>query len=106
MSTKFKYYAKDITLFGTNKTKGSLVNKIIDQYKNSKKLFMLTIVPNQIYCLAGYWLEVNPEHLNQFFMRKVKKINEYKDIKKEVDDFIKDINSEYKSIKIEINNLF
>ena len=56
-STKFKYYAKDITLFGTNKTKGSLVNKIINQYKTSKKLFIVTLVPNQIYCLAGYWIE-------------------------------------------------
>ena len=32
--------------------------------------------------------------------------NEYKDIKKDVDAFIKDFNSEYKSIKKEINNLF
>ena len=27
LSKKFKPFAKDITLFGTNKTKGSLVNK-------------------------------------------------------------------------------
>jgi len=35
----FKSLAKDITLFGTNKTKGTFAIKIIDQYKNSKKLF-------------------------------------------------------------------
>ena len=108
LSKKFKPFAKDITLFGTNKTKGSLVNKIIDQYKTSKKLFLITIVPNQIYCLAGYWIEeVNPGTFKSIFYEKSQqKINEYKDIKKEVDSFIKDINSEYKSIKNEINNLF
>ena len=108
LSKQFKPFAKDITLFGTNKTKGSLVNKIIDQYKTSKKLFIITLVPNQIYCLAGYWIEVvNPGTLKSIFYEKSQqKINEYKDIKKEVDAFIKDINSEYKFIKKEINNLF
>ena len=40
-------------------------------------------------------------------MIKVKqKINQYRDIRNEVDKFIKDINSEYKSIKKEINEFF
>ena len=58
--------------------------------------------------MAGYWIEeVNPGTFKSIFYEKSKqKINEYKDIKKEVDEFIKDINSEYKSIKKEINNLF
>ena len=61
LSKNFKSLAKDITIFGTNKTKGNLANKIIDQYKNSKKLFIITFVPNKIYCLTGYWIEkVNP----------------------------------------------
>ena len=108
LSKNFRLLAKDITLFGTNKTKGNLANKIIDQYKNSKKLFIVTFVPNQIYCLAGYWIEVaNPGKFESIFYNKSKqKINEYKNIKKEVDDFIKDINLEYKSIKKEINNFF
>ena len=108
LSKKFKPFAKDITLFGTNKTKGSLVNKIIDQYKTSKKLFLITLVPNQIYCLAGYWIEeVNPGTFKSILDDKSQqKINEYKDIKKGVDEFIKDINSDYKSIKIEINKFF
>ena len=108
LSKKFKPFAKDITLFGTNKTKGSLVNKIIDQYKTSKKLFLITLVPNQIYCLAGYWIEeVNPGTFKSILDEKSQqKINEYKDIKKEADEFIKDINSEYKSIKKEINKFF
>ena len=108
LSKKFKPFAKNITLFGTNKTKGSLVNKIIDQYKTSKKLFLITIVPNQFYCLAGYWIEeVNPGTFKSILDEKSQqKINEYKDIKKGVDEFIKDINSDYKSIKIEINKIF
>jgi len=35
---KYKTFANDITLFGTNKTRGALVNKAIDQYKSSKKI--------------------------------------------------------------------
>jgi len=108
LSKRFKPIAKDITLFGTNKTKGSLVNTIIDQYKTSKNFFIIKFLPNQIYCLAGYWIEeVNPGAFKSIFYEKSQqKINEYKDIKKEVDAFIEDINSEYKFIKKEINNLF
>ncbi len=104
----FKPLADDITLFGTNKAKGKIANKIIDQYKNSKKLFILNYVPNQIYCLAGYWIEVaNPGRFESIIYKKSKqKINEYKNIKKEVDDFIKDINLEYKTMKKEINEFF
>ena len=104
----FKPLAKDITLFGTNKTKGTFANKIIDQYKNSKKLFIITFVPNKIYCLAGYWIEgVSPGKFESIFYQKTKqKINEYKNTKKEVDEIIKGINLEYKSIKKEINDFF
>ena len=108
LSNNFKPLAKDITLFGTNKTKGNFANKIIDQYKNSKKLFIITFVPNKIYCLAGYWIEeVSPGKFESIFYKKTKqKINEYKNTKKEVDEFIKGINLEYKSIKKEINDFF
>ena len=108
LSKNFKSLAKDITLFGTNKTQGAFANKIIDQYKNSKKLFIISVVPNQIYCLAGYWIEeVSPGKFESIFYQKTKqKINEYKNTKKEVDKFIKDINLEYKSIKKEINDFF
>jgi len=101
LSNNFKPLVKDITLFGTNKTKGTFANKIIDEYKISKKLFMVSFVPNQIYCLAGYWIEVaNPGKFESIFFKKSKqKINEYKNIKKEIDEFIKDINLRYKSIK-------
>ena len=104
----FKPLAKDITLFGTKKTKGTFANKIIDQYKNSNKLFIITFVPNKIYCLAGYWIEeVSPGKFESIFYQNTKqKINEYKNTKKEVDEFIKGINLEYKSIKKEINDFF
>ena len=107
-SKNFKTFAKDITSFSTKKTKGALVNKIIDQYKTSKKSFIITFVPNEFYCFAGYWIEeVNPGTFESIFYEKSKqKINEYKNIKKEVNEFIKDINSEYKSIQKEINNFF
>ena len=108
LSKNFKSLAKDITIFGTNKTKGNLANKIIDQYKNSKKLFIITVVPNQTYCLVGYWIEeVSPGKFESIFYEKTKqKIYEYNNTKKEVDKFIKEINLEYKSIKKEINDFF
>ena len=108
LSNNLKPLVKDITLFGTKKIKGNLANKIIDQYKKSNKLFIVTFVPNRIYCLAGYWIEVsNPGKFESIFYKKSKqKINEYKNIKKEVGEFFKDINLEYKSIKKEINDFF
>ena len=108
ISKKVNNYAKDITLMGTSKTKGALVNKIIDQYKNSKKSLIINFVPNRVYCLTGYWIEyVNPGTLTLIFYEKTKRsINKYKDAKQEVDEFIRDINSEYKSIRKEIKDLF
>ncbi len=108
LSKNFKPLVKDISLFGINKSKGTFAHKLIDQYKNSKKLFIISFVPNQIYCLAGYWIEeISPGKFESIFYEKTKqKINEYKNTKKEVDEFIKEINLEYKSIKKEINNFF
>jgi len=96
LSKNFRPLAKDIALFGTKKTKGNFANKIIDQYKNSKNLFIINIVPNQIYCLAGYWIEeVSPGKFESIFYKKTKqKINEYKNTKKQVDEIIKGINLE------------
>ena len=94
LSKRYETFAKDITMFGTNKTKGLLVNKVIDKYKTSKKNFFISFVPNKFYCLAGYWIEeVNPGTLQLIFYEKSKKrIKKYKDIKKEIDELIKDIN--------------
>ena len=108
VQNNYKSFAKDITLFGTSKTKGEFVNKIIDQYKTSKKSFAIVLLPNKVYCLSGYWIEVlNPGTFQSIFYEKSKqRINQYKDIKNEVDEFIKGINLEYKSIKKEINDFF
>jgi len=108
LSKNVKSFVKDITVFGTNKTKGDLANKIIDQFKTSKNLLIITVLPNKLYCLAGYWVEkINPGKFESILYEKSKqKINEYNEIKEEVDKFIKDINLEYKSIKEEVNNLF
>ncbi len=108
LSKNFRPLAKKIAIFGTKKTKGTLANKIIEEYKNSKKLLIINFVPNKIYCLAGYWIEeVSPGKFESIFFEKTKqKINEYKNTKKEVDKFIKGINLEYKSIKKEINDFF
>jgi len=105
ISMKYKIFANDITLFGTNKTKGALVNGIIHKYKTSKKSSIVNFVPNKLYCLAGYWIEeLNPGTFQSIFYNKSKqRINQYKNIKKELDVFIKDINSQYKFIKKEKN---
>ena len=104
----FKPLVNDFALFGTQKTKGTFAHKIIDKYKNSKKLFIISFVPNKIYCLVGYWIEeVSPGKFESIFYQKTKqKINEYKNTKKEVDEFFKGINLEYKSIKKEINDFY
>ena len=101
LSRNFKPYLKDITSFGTNKTQGARVNKIIDQYKISKNLYIFSVVPNKFYCFVGYWIEeVSPGAFQFIIYEKSKqKINQYKNTKKEVDAFIKDINSKYKSLK-------
>tara|TARA_B100000886_G_scaffold252287_1_gene178194 strand:+ start:416 stop:892 length:477 start_codon:yes stop_codon:yes gene_type:complete len=107
-SENYKNFVKEITIFGTNKTQGALVNKIINQYKNSKKSYIINFVPNQFYCLAGYWIEeISPGTLQSIFYKKSKeRINKYKNTKKEVDEFINDINSEYKSIKRKFKEFF
>ena len=51
--------------------------------------------------------ELSPGKFESIFYEKTKqKINEYKNTKKEVDEFIKRINLEYDSIKKEINYFF
>ena len=108
VSGKFKDFAKDIALTGSHKTNGILAVRIIDQYIKSKKSLIINFVPNQFYCLAGYWIEeIKPGTFHTFFYEKSKqRINQYENIKKEVDEFINNINSEYKSIKDEINDFF
>ena len=108
LSKSYKKIAKNITLSGTKKTKGAIVNKIIDRYKISKKSFIVNTIPNQFYCLAGYWIENFKPGIFQtiFYEKSIQKINQYKDTKKEIDELIKNFNSEYKYIKKEIKDIF
>ena len=108
ISEKVKSISKDISRFGINKTKGSLINKIINQYKTSKNSFILNIIPNKIYCLSGYWIEkILPGTFETSIYNKGKKtINEFRDFKNEVDGLIDNFNSEYQNIKDEFNSIF
>jgi len=107
-SLKVKSISKDILKFGVSKTKGGFINNMIDQYKTSKDSYMIKLIPNKLYCFSGYWIEkVNPGTFESIFYSKSKKaINEFKDLKDEVDGVLNEINSEYKFIKKEFKSLF
>tara|TARA_A100001388_G_scaffold276824_1_gene265723 strand:- start:4364 stop:4840 length:477 start_codon:yes stop_codon:yes gene_type:complete len=100
--------SKDLIKYSVSKTRGRLINKIIDKYKNSRDIFVITVIPNQFYCFAGYWLEeIKPGTFEDLFYENSKqKINEFNDIKNEVDKFMKDMNTEYLNIKKEFNKFF
>ena len=105
---KVKSISIDIARFGISNTRGSLINRMIEQYKSSKNSQIIKIFPNKIYCYAGYWIEkANPGTFESIFYEKTKKtINQFNDFKGEVDEILNDINSEYKVIKKEFNSLF
>ena len=94
LSPEVKVISKDISKFGISKTRGNLINMMIDQYKTSKNSQIIKIIPNKIYCYGGYWIEkVNPGSFESIFYAKSKKvINEFKDFKYEVDGVLIDIN--------------
>ena len=108
ISGKVKSLARDISRFGVNKTRGSIINKMITQYKTSKNSRILNIIPNKIYCLSGYWVEkVMPGTIESVMYDKSKKrINEFRELKEEVDGFINNFNSEYQKIRGEFNSIF
>ena len=108
VSHKVTAISQDILKFGVSKTRGSLINKMINQYKTSKNSQILKLVPNRVYCYAGYWIEsANPGTFESIFIAKSKEaINELKDFKDEVDGILNNINLEYKVIKKEFNSLF
>ena len=105
---RFKSISKEISGYGVNKTRGSLINKMINQYKTSKNSIILNLIPNKLYCLSGYWVEkVMPGTFESVIYDKgKKKINEFKEFKEEVDGLINNFNSEYKNIKKEFNSIF
>ena len=105
---KITKISRDIAKLGVNKTKGSLINKIIDQYKISQNSAIISLVPNNFYCFGGYWIEkFKPGTFESIFYKESKKvINEFKDFKDQIDEFLYNFDSEYKSIEKEFNNLF
>ena len=105
ISKKFNSISKDIAKFGVKNTKGALLNKTIYQYKTSKNSLIIDIVPNEIYCFAGYWIEkVKPGTIESVLYEKSKNtINEFKVLKDEVDELLNDMNSEYEFIIEEFN---
>ena len=108
LSFRIKSVSKDFSKLGISKTRGALINNMINQYKNSKNNFLINIVPNKFYCFTGYWIEkVKPGIFEKIIFEKSKKrINEFKDIKDGLDSLINNIDSEYKSLKKEFNSLF
>ena len=108
ISEKVKSLSTDISRFGVNKTRGSLINEMINQYKTSKNYFILNVIPNKIYCFSGYWVEnVMPGIFESIIFDKgKKKINEFREFKEEVDGLINNFNSEYKNKKKEFNSIF
>ena len=103
-----KSIAGEITEFGVDRTKGVLINKIINKYKKSKNIYIIKILPNKVLCLGGYWIEtiIPGTFENTFYIKSKNSIQELKDLKIEADQFINNINSEYKNIRKEFYNLF
>ena len=108
LSLKIKYVSKDFSKLGITKTRGAFINKMIDEYKNSKNNFLIKIVPNDFYCFVGYWIEnAKPGIFEKIIFEKSKKlINEMKDIKDGLDSLINNIDLEYKTLKKEFNSIF
>ena len=108
ISEKLKSLSRDLSRIGVNKTRGSLINNIINQYKTSKNAFIVKIIPNKIYCVSGYWVErVIPGTFEAVIYDKSKKtIIEFRELKEEVDGIINNFNSEYQKIKDEYNSIF
>jgi hypothetical protein len=106
LSSQVRSNSKVVINFGISKTRGALINKIVNQYKSSRNSYILSFLPNNLICFAGYWIEfIKPGTFELFFFEKSKiKIKEFKDFKDDLDEFLNNINSEYKSIKKEFNS--
>ena len=108
LSGTAKSISRDIAKFGVSKTEGVLINKIIEEYKTTQNSFGINLLPNKIYCLGGYWIEkINPGKFESILFEKSQQtIKEFKDLKEEVDIFIKDFNSDYRNLIDEFHKAF
>ena len=105
---KINSLSNNLVKFGVSKTQGKLINKIIEQYKNSKDNFVIHFLPNNIYCLAGYWIEkFKPGTFESILSKKSNEtINDFNELKEDIELFLNDINSEYKIFNKEMESLF
>ena len=105
---KVRSITGDIAKIGVKQTEGALINKILDEYKTSKNSFIINILPNEIYCLGGYWIErINPGKFESILFEKSKQtLKELNELKEEVDVFIKDFNSDYRNLIDEFHKAF
>ena len=108
LSGSLKSISKDIAKYGVSKTEGTLINKIIAEYKTSKDSFIIKFLPNEVYCLGGYWIEkINPGKFESILFEKSQQtIKEFENLKEEVDIFIKDFNSNYRNLIDELHKAF
>ena len=108
LSRNAKFLTQNIAKFGFNKTRGALIDKAIYKYKSSKNSFLLSYLPNEIYCLAGYWIEeIKPGTFEAIIYEESKRrINQINDIKDEIERFLNDTNLEYEKINKKINPIF
>ena len=108
LSGTAKSISRDIAKFGVSKTEGVLINKIIAEYKTSKNSFVINLLPNNIYCLGGFWIEkISPGKFESILFEKSQQtIKELKELKEEVDLFIKDFNSDYRNLIDELHEAF
>ena len=108
ISGKFKSISNEVAKFGVSKTKGDVINTMLDKYKAYKNSFIIKIIPNKVYCFSGYWVEkFKPGTFELLFYRKSQKIiNDYNNFRKEVDTLINEINSDYKFINKQFESFF
>jgi hypothetical protein len=104
-SSNLNSISGNIAKLSVGKTRGELTNKLLNQYKNSKNNLFINLIPNNLLCLLGYWIEnLDPGTFESILNEKGnKKFNEFK---KDVDDYFKNINSEYEIIKKNLEGFF
>jgi len=108
VSNNIKLITKDIEKYTALQTKGAFVNKTINRYKAFEKSFILDLLPNKFFCLGGYWIEeIKPGTVEKIIYEKNKnRINNIKDFKKNIESYIRELNSEFDNTKKELHFLF
>ena len=97
LSREAEFISKNITKIGIRKSQGALIKKIIDQYKNSNNSLIISFLSSDFYCFGGYWIEtVKPGKFESLlYENSKKKINDFNNLKDEIDGFLNNLNSEY-----------